>query len=120
MTAVYISDDSPFNMLKYFSEFYASLGPPKNTEGSASSPAGDDGKLKSEIMIKVLVNTISYLKKILFHHVPSFEVVFERVLDTIPSNRVTPSLGIKCFMVSVKLLPRLQRSNATISIFCIK
>jgi hypothetical protein len=45
-------------MLKYFSEFYASLGPPKNTEGSGSSPAGDDGKLKSEIMIKVLLNTI--------------------------------------------------------------
>lgn len=36
--------------LTTFSEFYASLGPPKVTDGD-SSPA-DDGKLKSEIMIK--------------------------------------------------------------------
>jgi len=38
--------------LTTFSEFYASLGPPKTTEGNASPAGGDDGKLKSEIMIK--------------------------------------------------------------------
>ncbi len=74
--AVFISDDSHFNMLKYFSEFYASLGPPKNTEGSASSPAGDDGKLKSEIMIKVLLETQFYKKIFYYFFAVNVRLVF--------------------------------------------
>ncbi len=37
LIAVYTSDDSPINILKYFSEFYASLGPLKNTDCSLYS-----------------------------------------------------------------------------------